>query len=293
MAQKSISQLDTISQAHDTDLFEVAAVDTQSASGYKSGKMSAEVMAEGLLSTYTYPTAMPNMQNKTITGALNQLLANFAPAYDDTETYAEGDVVTYQGQLYKANTDIQTPESFDINKWDAGTAADFFDGGGIPQIKTVLQAYAASNGQDETIPRTQWDENDYDSAYFSWDSTTHKWTVEKDFDGVIFLVIRNYTTAQNPSENCRVFINNTIVIDVSTPDNNTGTMVIGSFSASFTAGQEVYMGKAGANGWEAPYLYITDGNPITAIEEIGEVTMDDNYGRQKLLSYIIPYESGN
>lgn len=119
MAQKSISQLDTISQAHDTDLFEVAAVDAQSASGYKSGKMSAEVMAEGLLSTYTYPTAMPNMQNKTITGALNQLLANFAPAYDNTETYSVGDVCTYNGQLYKCTTAVSTAETFDPTKWVA------------------------------------------------------------------------------------------------------------------------------------------------------------------------------
>lgn len=119
MAQKSISQLDTISQAHDTDLFEVAAVDAQSASGYKSGKMSAEVMAEGLLSTYTYPTAMPNMQNKTITGALNQLLANFAPAYDNTETYSVGDVCTYNGQLYKCTTAVSTAETFDPTKWAA------------------------------------------------------------------------------------------------------------------------------------------------------------------------------
>lgn len=119
MTQKSISQLDTIAQAHDTDLFEVAAVDAQSASGYKSGKMSAEVMAEGLLSTYTYPTAMPNMQNKTITGALNQLLANFAPAYDDTETYAVGDVCTYNGQLYKCTTAVSTAETFDPTKWAA------------------------------------------------------------------------------------------------------------------------------------------------------------------------------
>lgn len=130
MGQKSISQLDTIAQAHDTDLFEVAAVDSQSASGYKSGKMSAEVIADGLLSTYTYPTAMPNMQNKTITGALNTLLGNFAPIYDSTATYAEGDVVTYNGQLYRALEDILTPESFDSAKWEAGTAADFFEGGG-------------------------------------------------------------------------------------------------------------------------------------------------------------------
>lgn len=291
MAQKSISQLDTIAQAHDTDLFEVAAVDAQSASGYKSGKMSAEVMAEGLLSTYTYPTAMPQMQNKTITGALNQLLANFAPAYDDTQTYSAGDVCTYNGQLYRANTDIDTPEAFDIANWDAGTAADFFEGGGNPEIKTVLQAYAASNGQDETIPRTQWDENDYDSAYFSWDSTTHKWTVEKDFDGVIFLVIRNYQTASNPSMNVCAFIDNTAVIDISTTSTTVGEIAFGTYSASFTAGQTVYVGKNSGKGWEAPYIYITEGDPRISLEEVGQISIDDNYGSQELIKRITTYSA--
>lgn len=138
MGQKSISQLDTISQAHDTDLFEVAAVDSQSASGYKSGKMSAEVIAEGLLSTYTYPTAMPNMQNKTITGALNQLLANFAPTYDDTETYSVGDVRTYNGQLYKCETAVSTAETFDPTKWAAIVVTELSGGQNYSTSEQVI-----------------------------------------------------------------------------------------------------------------------------------------------------------
>lgn len=116
---KSISQLNTIAQAHDSDLFEVAAVDAQSSSGYTSGKMTSEVLAEGMLSTFTYPTAMPDMQNKTITGALNQLLANFAAVYDDTATYSVGDICTYNGQLYKANQDISVAEAWDSTHWTA------------------------------------------------------------------------------------------------------------------------------------------------------------------------------
>ena len=124
MATKSISQLDTVATAHDSDLFEVAAVDGNSATGYSSGKMSAAAIAAGMLSSYTYPTEMPAMQNKTITGALNQLLSNFAPIYDDTATYSAGDVTTYEGQLYKSNTAIVVAESFDPAKWDATTVAD-------------------------------------------------------------------------------------------------------------------------------------------------------------------------
>ena len=127
---KSISQLDAKAIAHTTDLFEVAVVDAQSATGYASGKMSAEVIAEGMLSTFTYPTEMPNMQNKTITGAINQMLANFAPVYDATATYNKDDVVTYNGQLYKANQDISVAEAWDSTHWTAGTCKDFFEGGG-------------------------------------------------------------------------------------------------------------------------------------------------------------------
>lgn len=116
---KSISQLDTEAIAHITDLFEVAVADVQSATGYSSGKMSAEVIAEGMLNNFTYPTAMPNMQNKTITGAINQMLANFAPVYDETATYSKDDVVTYNGQLYKANQDISVAEAWDSTHWTA------------------------------------------------------------------------------------------------------------------------------------------------------------------------------
>lgn len=136
MTTKSISQLDTVATAHDSDLFEVAAVDGNSATGYSSGKMSAAAIAAGMLSAYTYPTEMPAMQNKTITGALNTLLGNFAPAYDSTSTYAVGDIVTYNGGLYKCNTTISVAEAWDSTHWDAGTCKDFFEGGGevTPQL---------------------------------------------------------------------------------------------------------------------------------------------------------------
>lgn len=127
---KSISELTTQAIANDGDLFEVAIVDENSASGYSSKKESAAVIAEGIVNQYTYPLGMPNMQNKTILGAINQLLANFAAVYDSTATYAVGDICTYNGQLYKCNTAISTAEAFDVTKWDAGTANDFFKGGG-------------------------------------------------------------------------------------------------------------------------------------------------------------------
>lgn len=127
---KSISQLTTQATANDGDLFEVAIVDANSASGYASKKESAAVIAEGIVNQYTYPLGMPNMQAKTILGAINQLLANVAAVYDDTATYSEGDFRTYNGQLYKCNTDIGTAETFDPTKWDAVNLADNLGSGG-------------------------------------------------------------------------------------------------------------------------------------------------------------------
>lgn len=130
MAVKSISELDSQVTANESDLFEVAVVDGGSASGYSSKKESAAAIAEGIVNQYTYPLGMPNMQAKTILGAINQLLANVAAVYDSTQTYAVGAFVTYNGQLYKCNTAIDTAETFDPTKWDAVNLADNLGSGG-------------------------------------------------------------------------------------------------------------------------------------------------------------------
>ena len=53
------------------------------------------------------------------TQALNSKadLADIAEEYDDTQTYAVGDVVIYEGDVYKCNTAVETAESFDSIKW--------------------------------------------------------------------------------------------------------------------------------------------------------------------------------
>ena len=130
MANVALSELITKTGADTSDLLEVAAVDQNSASGYVSRKESLAVIAQGVVGSFAYPTQMPTMPNRSIAGAINALLANFAPVYDSTETYAVGDVVTYNGTLYKCNTAIGTAETFDPSKWDAGTCVDFFSGGG-------------------------------------------------------------------------------------------------------------------------------------------------------------------
>lgn len=137
---KSISQLTTQATANETDLFEVAIADQNSASGYASKKESAAAIAEGIVNQYTYPLGMPNMQAKTILGAINQLLANVAAVYDSTQTYAVGAFVTYNGQLYKCNTTVDTAETFDPTKWDVVNLADNLgSGGGMYDYSTTEQ----------------------------------------------------------------------------------------------------------------------------------------------------------
>lgn len=73
MATKSISQLDTQATANETDLFEVAIVDANSASGYASKKESAAAIADAIVGDYQYPLRITGTTAKTIAGAINEL----------------------------------------------------------------------------------------------------------------------------------------------------------------------------------------------------------------------------
>ena len=44
--------------------------------------------------------------------------SSIAPLYDNTSTYAVGDIVVYENELYKCKTAIGTAEDFDPTKWD-------------------------------------------------------------------------------------------------------------------------------------------------------------------------------
>ena len=49
---------------------------------------------------------------------------NLADTYDSASTYAEGDFCIYGGILYRANTDIDTPEAWDSSHWTDTRIAD-------------------------------------------------------------------------------------------------------------------------------------------------------------------------
>ena len=47
-----------------------------------------------------------------------KLQNNISDAYDPTSTYSKGQIYIHDNELYVCNTDIDTPEQFDPNKWD-------------------------------------------------------------------------------------------------------------------------------------------------------------------------------
>lgn len=66
------------------------------------------------------------------TAAEANTIGNLAPAYDPTLTYAVDDLVTYiddqgSGKLYKCIIAVDTPEAFNINKWDDVTTSEIYN----------------------------------------------------------------------------------------------------------------------------------------------------------------------
>lgn len=64
--------------------------------------------------------------------ALSNNVANLAPAYDNTLTYAVGDLVTYidsnnTGKLYRCIIAVNEPGDFNVNYWDDITASVAFE----------------------------------------------------------------------------------------------------------------------------------------------------------------------
>lgn len=94
MATKSISQLDTQATANETDLFEVAIVDANSASGYASKKESAAAIADAIVGEYQYPLRLTETTSKTISGAINEIAGEVADL-KDLDGSASGDIATF------------------------------------------------------------------------------------------------------------------------------------------------------------------------------------------------------
>lgn len=75
--------------------------------------------------------------------AIDEIMHNaqisIAEAYDSTQTYDVGDVVMYEGLLYKCITAISVAEAWDSTKWERTTAATS-GGGGNANVTEIAYA---------------------------------------------------------------------------------------------------------------------------------------------------------
>ena len=152
MATKSISQLDTQAIANETDLFEVAIVDANSASGYASKKESAAAIADAIVGEYQYPLRITGTTAKTIAGAINELknLVDLLPqfAIEVVQTLPVSDISTTTIYLVPASDPEQgnyyEEYIYVNNAWElvGTTAVDLTGYYTSAQVDTLLAAKA-------------------------------------------------------------------------------------------------------------------------------------------------------
>lgn len=76
-------------------------------------------------------------------------------AYDDTETYAVGDSVTYDGYIWRCSTAIDTAEDFDEDHWTkTAPVARGVDAAGFPLRSGYFTTYFVVTHVDNTVPGT-------------------------------------------------------------------------------------------------------------------------------------------
>ena len=91
---------------------------------YLSGNCNGHDVTDFVANTEEYTTDLDTTA-KTITGAINELNGSIGvDAYDDTATYAVGDLCIYNNTLYKCTTAITTAEAWNASHWTATSIAD-------------------------------------------------------------------------------------------------------------------------------------------------------------------------
>lgn len=75
---------------------------------------------------------------------------SIAEAYDSTQTYDVGDVVMYEGLLYKCITAISVAEAWDSTKWERTTAATSGGGGNANVTELTYNQYLALSQAEKT-----------------------------------------------------------------------------------------------------------------------------------------------
>lgn len=99
---------------------------TQAQYPYITGKADGNALADFIANEQEYVTDL-NTVDKHINGAINELhtINGYSyDAYDDTSTYAVGDLCIYNNALYKCTTAITTAEAWNASHWTATSIAD-------------------------------------------------------------------------------------------------------------------------------------------------------------------------
>ena len=142
-----ISELDPVLDLSQDDLMEVSVEDDNAESGYVSHKSPLSQLGAFFVNILQYVTSLKT-GSKTVTGAINQTVSNFANDYDSTSTYAVDDCVIYGGVLYKCNTAITTAEAWDATHWTQIKAVDVGGGGNLADLGDVnINMATLANGQ--------------------------------------------------------------------------------------------------------------------------------------------------
>lgn len=91
---------------------------------YETEKFAIANLALKLLGGIDFPNNLDTAE-KDIFGAINELHGSIgADAYDDTATYAVGDLCIYNNTLYKCTTAIPVAEAWNANHWAQTSIAD-------------------------------------------------------------------------------------------------------------------------------------------------------------------------
>lgn len=99
---------------------------TQAQYPYVTGKADGNALADFIANEQEYVTDLDTV-DKHITGAINEhhaVIGYSYDAYDDTSTYAVGDLCIYNNALYKCTTAITTAEAWNASHWTATSIAD-------------------------------------------------------------------------------------------------------------------------------------------------------------------------
>lgn len=99
---------------------------TQAQYPYITGKADGNAVANFIANGQEYVTDLDTV-DKHINGAINEhhaVIGYSYDAYDDTATYAVGDLCIYNNALYKCTTAITTPEAWNASHWTATSIAD-------------------------------------------------------------------------------------------------------------------------------------------------------------------------